>query len=136
MDQKSIEALATTILKLHNLSYLDISSNKMSTSDLANFLNLLYQRNQLRSLNIGYNQTGSQKQTEKSELFIETLCKFMHYSDTLLHLNLSGMEFSYESIIKVITNGLRKSRTILSCHLGGLMKQHNKLDEMNKLLKI
>ena len=44
---------------------------------------------------------------------------FIHYSDSLLHIDLGGMEFDYEDIMSIISKGIRKSRTLLSCHLIG-----------------
>ena len=44
----------------------------------------------------------------------------MHYSQFLLHLDLSYTDFTFESLITVAKKGLRKSRTLLAVHLDGI----------------
>jgi len=48
------------------------------------------------------------------------LAKFIHYSDSLVHLNLGSLNMSYSQLEVVINRGIRKSRTLQSVHFSGI----------------
>ena len=56
-----------SILRLPNLHYLDISANKLVATDLVNLLGQIHLKNQIRTLNIGYNSSACQKVSQDDE---------------------------------------------------------------------
>lgn len=48
------------------------------------------------------------------------LADFLHYSDTLLAIDLSTMGFDKVSTEYLVVKGLRKARTLTTCVLKGL----------------
>lgn len=50
---------------------------------------------------------------------MKEIAEFIHYSDTLLHIDLGGMNFTFTDISHIFQRGLRKSRTLRSCHIVG-----------------
>lgn len=82
--------------------------------------------NSLKSLNLSFNSSRipgnfiSKSIVQNSQLEVtDSIVDFIHYSDTLLHIDLGGMDFDFEDLTKIIQKGLRRSRTLLSCHLIG-----------------
>jgi hypothetical protein len=54
------------------------------------------------------------------EFFKKTLVDFLHYSEYLLHLDISGMGLNFDSCKYIAFKGIRKSRTLISIHMSGL----------------
>merc|ERR1712167_114893 len=114
-----------------SLHYLDISANKLTAGELTIFLSQIHRKEHLRTLKLGYNSsTSAGLAPDEPDPFIEELTGFIHYSDSLLHLDLSGMSFTFEALKELCSMGLRKSRTLLSCHMSGLGLHQPQLDEI------
>jgi hypothetical protein len=45
------------------------------------------------------------------------ICEFLHFSNSILHFDMSGLGLSFESYKLICELGLRKSRTLISCHI-------------------
>lgn len=45
---------------------------------------------------------------------------YLHKSTYLMHLDMSGMNMTYQSIEYIVEKGIRKSRTLLAVHMSGL----------------
>lgn len=93
----------------------------MDSTILNKFFKTIRGRHKLRHLNIGYN-TGApfgQRMIQNKEAwtelipeekfaakkvdeFIESLADFMHYSETLIHIDISGLSLSYHGVHYVI----------------------------------
>ena len=82
-----------------SLHYLDISSNRLNSTDLDQFLSLIDGKNHIRTLKIGYNSSETTGLSIDDDQFIYTLSDFIHYADSLLHIDLSGMSFKLEKLI-------------------------------------
>ena len=68
---------------------------------------------------------------------IKTISSFIHYSDTLLHIDLGGLNLLHPQIEYIFKNGLRRSRTLLSCHFVGINVNNEKeYREFMDLLKV
>jgi len=52
--------------------------------------------------------------------FEETLCNLIHYSSTLLHLDISEMSLSFNQLLTIASKGLMKARTLHAVHMSGL----------------
>jgi len=126
------------------LTSLDISANKLDAKALNSFLKQIDRRHSLRYLNIGYNsasQRGEIKLTKPKKTldtkfvkpkaeepivevkvleFSSTLAEFLHYSDSLLMIDLSGLGFDFLSAKYVIEKGLRKARALTTCVMKGM----------------
>ena len=50
----------------------------------------------------------------------DAFANFLHYSDSLLHFDMSGIEMTFDGYYHVVTRGVRKSRTLLSIHMSGM----------------
>ena len=113
LNKSCLTHLSDVVQNLKTLYYLDISSNRV---DLNIFLKSILKNNNLRYLNIAYNNGSNNN-------FCQTIADFLHYSNSLLHINLSGLNL--KNIELVYKRGLKKARTLLSCHFGGISKQIN-----------
>ena len=90
----------------------------------------------LKYLNISYNGGDNDKTTELDEAKMTAqyllskmgksqsasklesiLAHFIHYSNTLIHLDISNLPISTQSYMYIAKFGLRKSRSLLSCHM-------------------
>jgi Ran GTPase-activating protein (RanGAP) involved in mRNA processing and transport len=115
-----LDIIGDAVLQLSNLQHLDLSANGLARGPFVNFFVKIDNKNQLRSLNIAYNSLKGpnvvdqeappitkEAKKKKVELvppeptFEEALSKLMHYSATLLHLDLSGTNLSFESCLQV-----------------------------------
>jgi Ran GTPase-activating protein (RanGAP) involved in mRNA processing and transport len=115
-----LDIIGDAVLQLSNLQHLDLSANGLARGPFVNFFVKIDNKNQLRSLNIAYNSLKGpnvvdqeappltkEAKKKKVELvppeptFEEALSKLMHYSPTLLHLDLSGTNLSFESCLQV-----------------------------------
>ena len=122
---------------MYSLHYLDISANKLTAGELTIFLKLIKRKEHLRTLKLGYNSsTSAGLAPDEPDPLIEELTGFIHYSDSLLHLDLSGMSFTFEGLKKLCSRGLRKSRTLLSCHMSGMGLHDPQLNKIRQMLKI
>lgn len=66
---------------------------------------------------------------------MKEIADFIHYSDTLLHIDLGGMNFNFNDISYIFQHGLRKSRTLRSCHIVGANNfGPSKFQELCKIL--
>ena len=105
---------------LYGLHDLDISSNRLKGAELTTLLTLIHKRNHLKSLNIAFNSSNNTGKLEGAkDPLAQAISDFIHFSDTLLHISLDGMSFPFESSLYIAEKGLRKSRTLLSCHFAG-----------------
>jgi hypothetical protein len=68
--------------------------------------------------------------------FDEAITKFVRYSKSLLHLNMSGMGLSEDTLNCLCTKGIRKSKTLLSVHLTGNINELQLLDKVRKWLNV
>jgi len=53
-------------------------------------------------------------------VLVEALSKFLKLSETILHLDVSSINMPPEACLYLMENGLRKSRTLLALHMGGM----------------
>jgi hypothetical protein len=61
----------------------------------------------------------------------------MHFSESLIHIDISGLCFNYHAVHYIIRKGLAKSRTLQSCHFTGCNIPLHDFDQMaNHYLKI
>ena len=67
--------------------------------------------------------------------FYETLSNYIHYSDSLIEIDLSCMSFDEYGLQYLFERGLSKSRSVLICHLRGLLINKKSLSELLKILK-
>jgi hypothetical protein len=101
------------------LRELDISSNKLTASELSNLLSSLTPHNQnLTHLNLSWNSAQCPNKKEQNK-FDEGFSHFIRYSHSLVHLDVSGMNFSEKSMKYFCLRGVRKSKTLLSVHMSG-----------------
>jgi len=66
----------------------------------------------------------------------DAFASFLHYSDSLMHFDMSGIEMSIEGYFHVAERGIRKSRTLLSIHMGGMPLRQDELQELRQSLKV
>jgi len=132
-----MENFASCVASMYSLHYLDISANKLTAGELTVFLSQIHRKEHLRTLKLGYNSsTSAGLAPDEPDPFIQELTGFIHHSDSLLHLDISGMSFTFEGLQEIARWGLRKSRTLLSCHMSGLGLHEKQLDEIREILKI
>lgn len=55
IDNNCVEQLGDTVKQLSNLTYLDISGNRLDAKDLKEFLEIIHRKNFLKWLNISFN---------------------------------------------------------------------------------
>ena len=68
---------------------------------------------------------------------MKSLSNFIHFSDSLLHIDLGGMNMSQKELQYIFAYGLRKSRTLISCHFVGANNYGDaKYNELLQILKI
>jgi len=103
-----------TVTKLPYLEHFDISANSIDAMTLSKFFEIIDQNNQLRSLNISFNTCN------KGTDLHERIAKFLHNSDTLIHLDISGLSLEFSDYKHIVERGIRKSRTLLSIHMSGM----------------
>ena len=91
---------------------------------LSSFLCKIHRMTSLRLLNIGYNSPGSKKQIvneDQNEKSLElSIADFLHYSETLLHFDMSGLGLPFDSYKLIAERGIRKSRTLIAIHMSGM----------------
>lgn len=121
----AVRALASAIKNIQNFEYLDLSDTGLNGQAIYVLLTSLFKQNQLRHLDLSENTLRQFGRFNASDQFQEEghvvgkLAEFVHYSSSLIHLGLSNMGFTYKSLLYFIKEGLRKSRTLQSCHLTG-----------------
>lgn len=94
-------------------------------------------KNGLRSLNIGCNSGASSTRTlEEVSPLEKSLSDFMHYSSTLVHLDMSCLGLTFGAYKYIARNGLRKSRTLLAVHISGMGLLDREMIEFRELLKV
>lgn len=103
------------MVKLPFLEHLDISANGLQGATISQFLKMIDKKNQLRSLNISTNSCKK----NGSELS-EQISKFLHYSDSLIHFDMSSLGLAFPDYLHIAEKGLRKSKTLLSAHMSGM----------------
>ena len=111
LDNSCLALIVDAVKNLSNMYYLDISGNRFS--DLSPFITQIQSHNHLRHLHLGFNSCQPLK-------FTHTIAHYIHTSNTLLHINLSGLDL--KNVNYIYKKGIRKARTLLSCHLGGIGK--------------
>ena len=138
LSAECIQPLGESIRGLMGLKFLDLSATNLNGNNIHDLLGIIDRFNFLRSVNFSYNSMKQVGGSEKSQHWgIRTLSDFIHFSDTLLHIDLGGMNFSQKELEYVILNGLRKSRTLISCHFVGAKNYGDKNYEvLMSLLKI
>lgn len=137
MDKASVESLGRAVVDMINLEQLDISANTLHAAHLMAFLDTVAEKNCLKSLNIAYNSGHLKKDDDnKAKSFEEVLCHFLHTSGTLLHLDISGLGLSLDSILYIANRGLRKSRTLQAVHMSGLNLRANEQILLRQALKV
>ena len=126
LTKDCVQPLAGSIKGMHGLKSLDLSATNLNGHDIHELLSQIQRFNCLRSLDLSYNsakQVGIFNKTavdESSENnVIKTIANFIHFSDHLLHVDLGGLNFNQIELEYIVDRGLRKSRTLLSCHLVG-----------------
>lgn len=111
---------------MRSLSYLDISGNNYDARDLTIFMEQITKENRLKWLSLAFNRAS----TANTFKFVNLLNRFIHYSDTLMHIDLSAMDFSPFDADDILHNGIGKSRTLLSAHLSGIQFGSNSINKM------
>lgn len=53
-------------------------------------------------------------------MFDDVLCNFLHYSNKLVHFDMSGLGLAIENLEYICIKGIRKSRALQSVHMNGL----------------
>ena len=107
--------------------FLNISDTDLDGHDIHSLLSQIDKRNQLRSINFSHNSVKQLGVSEKDPTYvIKTISSFIHYSDTLLHIDLGGLNLLHPQIVYLFKNGLRRSRTLLSCHFVGINVNNKK----------
>ena len=122
LNHESIAPLIDVIKALPSLSTLDVSATGLSGSNIHLLMTQLREYNCLKSLNLSFNcakMPGIFKETNVGKA-AESIANFIHYSDQLLHIDLGGMNFAFAETHHIFTRGLRKSRTLQSCHFLGI----------------
>ena len=102
------------------LEHLDISANLLEHNHLVAFFLQAQEKNMLKSLNISFNNAKYLKGPtiqQHINSFEQAASDFMHKSDTLLHLDCSVMNLSFNQTHYLAKHGLRKARTLQSIHL-------------------
>ena len=117
--------LSEAVKSLRSLCYLDISGNNFDARDLTIFMDQILKDNRLKWLSLAFNRAS-----KESGNFVNLLNKFIHYSDTLMHIDLSGMGFSPEDCEEILKKGVKKSRTLLSAHLSGNLILNESIDKL------
>ena len=65
------------------------------------------------------------------------MADFIHYQDSLLHVDFGGMNLPYIDMEYLFYRGLAKSRTLRSCHLIGVANYGpKKFRELLKLINV
>lgn len=133
-----------------SLTSLDISANKLDAKCLNAFLQQINRNNSLRYLNLSFN-SASQKgevlvkppknefedpiEVVKVHEFFTTLIDFIHYSDSLLVIDLSCMSFDFISAKHIVEMGLRESRVLITCLMKGLDVTGEQYQELVRIIK-
>ena len=60
----------------------------------------------------------------------------MHYSSSLLHIDLSGSNLPFESCLFIARAGISKSRTLVAAHMSGMGLLDHQMLEMRRALKV
>mmetsp|Transcript_2384 Transcript_2384/g.3647 ORF Transcript_2384/g.3647 Transcript_2384/m.3647 type:complete len:190 (-) Transcript_2384:2208-2777(-) len=144
LTAKFLTEFLERIQKRNNLKWLSIAYNSgfdCEMDDPIIFEQKLHgqrQRTETRINMKGNVVTSVKKPIDVRKLgFTETLAKFLHFSDSLLHIDLSGLGLSPNSLKFILLKGLRMSRSLLSCHFSGI-NIHMDLDQatLDRLLKM
>ena len=91
----AIKPLGEAIKGLPNLQFLDLSATNMNGNDLNELLTIINRFNGLKSLDLSYNTVKQTKVIERPDNWvIKTLSTFIHFSGSLIHLDLGGMNYS------------------------------------------
>ncbi|RIB06056.1 hypothetical protein C2G38_2218028 [Gigaspora rosea] len=105
----AIDTLVEILYKHSSLTYLDLSYNKLWSSNVAKLLEALYENTILNSLNLCNNQIG----IEGGKMLAKFLCK----NTTLTSLNLVSNNLGSEGG-KALADALCKNTTLISLDLG------------------
>ena len=144
LDKRSIRPLVAILKTLPVLQHLDLSATGLDGYDIRELLSSSTDHNSLKSLNLSYNSARQPGVVTQADLdgppeatAVTALADFIHYSDTLLHIDLGGMNFSFTELEHIFSRGLRKSRTLQSCHIVGANRfGAQKFEKLMQLLKI
>lgn len=145
LSHAAVINLGQALNNMDKLEHLDLSFNHIKHTTFAQFFNNINGKNNLKSLRCLFNSsqpttvkpaTGKPKDEDQIGSIEEELSNYLHHSSTLLHINMSGMNFSFEQIKYIFSNGLRKARTLLSVHFSGYMLKDHEMIELRKTLKV
>lgn len=99
LNRYVLKSLIYLVQRLEALKHLDISFNFFDIKDLQAFFSQITNKNQLMSLNIGFNSASQTKHRQDpfdKFTFESKFAKFLESSTTLLHLDFSGLMLSLE----------------------------------------
>lgn len=114
-DNSCLVELAQAVIKLPFLEHLDISANGIDALSLCDFFDTIDKQNQLRSLNVSFNNCSKQGTSLK-----EKIADYLHFSSSLIHFDMSNLSLKFEDYKHIIERGVRKSKTLLAIHLSGM----------------
>ena len=109
-----MKQLNETVVCLHQLTELNLSSLKINGGQLADLMWNIYEEcSNMQILNISYNILPRKEDCRTK--FLDNLVKLVLESDKLIDLDISGMNL--RNNVKVIMWPLARSRTLQSIHL-------------------
>lgn len=76
------------------------------------------------------------QQLEVLETVEYSICLFLYNSATMMHLDLSGMNFHINQLLFLIKNGIKKSKSLLCMHLSGYSFLKSEITELRRALSI
>lgn len=120
LSGECMKPLGEAIKGLPNLQFLNLSATNLNGHHIHELLTIINKFNCLKSIDLSYNSVKQLATTQNSDNWvIKILSNFIHYSDSLLHIDLGGMNHSQSELEYVMQHGLRKARTLISCHFAG-----------------
>lgn len=114
-DNSCLVELAQAVVNLPFLEHLDISANGIDAPSFCNFFDTIDKQNQLRSLNISFNNCSKSGTSLKVKI-----ADFLHYSSSLIHFDMGNLSLKFQDYKHIIERGVRKSKTLLAIHLSGM----------------
>lgn len=129
-NQEGVIELANAVTRQPILEHLDISANSIDAASLCQFFDIIAAGNQLRSLNLAFNSL--QQGTD----FHLKLAKFLHKSENMILLDISGMGLKFKDYAHIAERGLRKSKTLLSVHMQGMGLSDGDLIKLRRALRV
>lgn len=134
--------ITNTICKLIEekqfLTNLDISWGRFSAQHLHSISRSLHKNpNQIVNLNISYNSvTFKELQVDQffnSEDFFDQFCEYLEETESLNHIDLSGLSFGREQL-NIICPLLTQINTLMAVHLSDMGIKRNEEDPDNDLM--